>query len=273
MLYLFLSQVFLLSVSGDAETGVDYSFNWVDQQLEIVIKKNIPDMDRALPGIKFRIEKNIEKDLSFILLKGIELLTIDSRTTGKEFIEKYPSVINSIFELTDHIKRTNSLLTRDLKTLIINYTLELNPYLVELFIPHSRPSITTPALGFIPSTDFTGIIIYVDKILPLFGKEGKGNFTPSLFPRVFDKNLNLVIGPLMEDPAAIKSFGAVGYQQPTASPDISRVGQNPLRMKAREIFGINNTDIIISDRDAEMILSRQNNIDLITQGRILIIYN
>ena len=39
------------------------------------------------------------------------------------------------------------------------------------------------------------------------------------------------------------------------------------------LFGIYNTDLIISTGDAQKILSKQHNIDLIKKGRILIIYH
>ncbi len=273
ILYLLLTQIIVLSASEAAGNGISYSFDWRDQQLVIEIQKDIPDTERALPGIKFQIEKSVEKDLYYILLRGIERLVIDSRTTGKEFIEKHPSVINSVFGLTSSLKRTNSILTRDLKSVIITYSLDMYPFVAELFIPNTRPSPVTPLLQFIPSSDFTGIVIYVDQLLPLYGKEGKDNFTPSLFPRIFDENLNLVAGPLMADPASVKEYGTVGYRQITDLSDIKRIGQNPLKMRARGLFGINNTDIIISHRDAELILSRENNIDLITKGKIVIIYN
>ena len=128
-------------------------------------------------------------------------------------------------------------------------------------------------MDFIPSADFSGIVIYVDNQLPMYGKQSNGAFSPSLFPRIFDEELNLVVGPLMVDPETIRKAGTVGYQTLSDSLDLARIGQNPLRLKARGIFGTNNTDLIISTREADKILSRQNNLDLITQGKILIIYD
>lgn len=272
-LVLIVLQVLMYGESHEDEFIVEYSINWKDQQLEFLVTSTLLNTQRPLPAVKFNTEKNIEKRLNYILLDGIELLTIDSRTTGEEFIKMYPSAINSIFDMVPSLIKIHSLFTPDLKSIITTYTLNIYPDVAALFIPHSRTTTVTPKLNFIPSADFSGIVIYVDNPLPMYGKQNNGSFSPSLFPRIFDEELNLVIGPLMVDPETIRKAGTVGYQTLADSLDLARIGQNPLRLKARGIFGTNNTDLIISTREADKILSRQNNLDLITQGKILIIYD
>lgn len=271
-IFLVISQITIFGDTNEKNTIIDYSIDWKNQQLGITIKSTFPNMIKPLPRLKFSTEKRIEQDLNYILLNGIELLTIDSRTMGKDFIKMNPSAINSIFAMVPSLIKVNSVFAPDLKSLYITYTLSIYPDIASLFIPHSRTSIVTPKLNFIPSADFSGIVIYVDKQLPMYGKQSNGTFSPSLFPKIFDEELNLIIGPFMADPEIIKKTGTVGYQTLSDSLDLTRIGQNPLKVKARGLFGINNTDLIISTREADKILSRQSNLDLITQGKILIIY-
>ncbi len=272
-LFLIFSQFLIFGGPFIYDTTVDYSVNWEKQQLEIVIISIFSDITKSLPSVKYSAEKNINKRLNYILLNGIELLTIDSRTKGADFIKMHPYTVNSIFNTVPSMIKEHSLFTPDFKSLNVKYTLNIYPDIAAMFIPHSRVSTVTPILGFIPSADFSGIVIYVDNILPMYGKQNTGSFSPSLFPKIFDEKLNLVIGPLMVDPKRIMESGIVGYQGLSDSLDLTRIGQNPLKIKARKIFGINNTDLIISKRDADKILSRENNIDLITQGKILIIHD
>ena len=272
-LFLIISQSLIFGEANIDESSVDYSINWKDQQLEIIITSTFSDITKPLPSVKFSTEKNIKKGLNYILLNGIELLIIDSKTTGEDFIKMHPSVINSIFNIAPSMIKDLSLFTPDLKSLHTKYTLDIYPDIAALFIPHLRTSTVSPAMDFIPSADFSGIVIYVDNMLPMYGKQSKGAFSPSLFPKIFDEELNPVIDSLMVDPEIIKRNGIVGYQKLSDSLDLVRIGQNPLKVKAREIFGVNNTDLIISSRDADKILSRQNNINLILQGKILIIYD
>jgi hypothetical protein len=51
------------------------------------------------------------------------------------------------------------------------------------------------------------------------------------------------------------------------------VGPNPLRIFAREVFGIYPTDPIIDREDALKILSSDNNRRLLREGRVLFILN
>ena len=273
LILLIISHFVVFGDTNIDESTVDYSINWKDQQLEIVIKSIFSDITKPLPSIKFSTEMSIEKRLNYILLNGIEQLTIDSRTKGEDFIKTHPSVIEHIFDIVPSLIKEHSLFTSDFKSLNTKYTLNLYPDIAALFIPHSRTSTMTPTLDFIPSADFSGIVIYVDNLLPMYGKQNKGSFSPSLFPKIFDEGLNLVIGPIIVDPDVILKTGTVGYQGLSDSLELARIGLNPLKIKARKIFGINNTDLIISTRDADKILSRQNNIDLILQGKILIIYD
>lgn len=252
---------------------ISYEIDWKNQLFEITVTTLIEDTLKPLPSIKFSIETDLKQKLPYILLNGIETITIDSRTSGEDYIRMHPDVITSIFELSSQLKKVHSIFTNNLKTLNIKYSLDIYPFIGKLFISHTRTSKLSPILDFIPSADFTGIVIYVDKKLPMYGKQNAGSFTPSLFPKIYDEKLNLVMDNLMVSPDSIKTSGTVGYQTLSDPLDLERIGLNPLELKARGIFGINNTDLLISERDAVKILSRQNNLDLIKLGKIVIIYN
>jgi hypothetical protein len=52
---------------------------------------------------------------------------------------------------------------------------------------------------------------------------------------------------------------------------IKRVGENPLRIMARGIFGAVPTDPVIDREDALIILSSEQNRQLLREGRIVIV--
>ena len=255
------------------EQQISYEIDWKKQLLQITITTPISNNTKPLPSTKSSIETDLKQKLPYILLNGIETITIDSRTSGEDFIKMHPDVIAAIFDLSPHLIKVHSIFSNNLKVLNIKYSMDIYPFISKLFIAHTRTSKPSPILDFIPSADFTGIVIYVDKKLPMFGKQNEGSFIPSLFPKIYDKKLNLVMDNLMVSPDSINTSGTVGYQTLSDPLDLPRIGLNPLKVKARGIFGINNTDLLISERDAVKILSRQNNLDLIKQGKILIIYN
>jgi len=273
IIFLLLTQMLIFGDSNLKEPLIEYKVNWESQQLEITVLNYLENIYKPLPTLKFSLESDIKQNFPYILLNGIELITIDSKTKGEDFLKKHPSIMSPIFGLSSKIIKNHSIFTNNLKILESEYRIDIYPHIAELFIQHTRATKLLPILDFTPSANFSGIVIYVDKKLPMYGKQNPGSFNPSLFPRVFDENLNIVIESLMVDPEIIRGTGAVGYQKLEESLNLERIGQNPLEIKARSIFGINNTDLIISTRDAVKILSRQNNLDLIQQGKIIIIYN
>ena len=273
LIFLFL---FFLSFNY-AETNknqrfIKYSENWDSKEFIIEITNTVPMSEKSLPSLKSIIENENKIDLPYITLKGIEELTIDSKTNGKEYITDHPNTIEAILDLAADFTKKSSIFSLDFKTLVSTYSINIYPDIAGLFLNHSRTTAITPKLDFIATSSFSGIIIYVDTDLPLYGKHSTGSYTPCLFPRVYNEQLDVIVDPLMVNPEIIKKEGTVAYRTSAKTLDLARIGNSPLKIKARGIFGINNTDLIISTRDSEKILSRKENLELIKQGKILIIY-
>ena len=270
--------VFLIFLTfSSAETSknqrfINYTVNWDRHEFDIEITNVLPLSDKSLPSLKSIIENNNKTDLPYIILSGIQKITINSKTKGAEYITEHPNTIKNILDLAPDFVKISSLFSLDFKFLVTTYSIDIYPAIAELFLKHSRTTKLTQNLNFVPSASFTGIVIYVDNNLPLYGKHSKGNYSPCLFPRIFNEQLDLIVDPLMVDPDIIKKEGTVGYQTSAKLLNIARVGNSPIKIKARGIFGINNTDLIISTRDSEKILSKTENLELIKQGKILIIY-
>jgi hypothetical protein len=75
-------------------------------------------------------------------------------------------------------------------------------------------------------------------------------------------------------PQALSRWGMVGYSAAVDDPSADlRVGNVPLRLAARGVFGDNNTDLIISTDGANQLLAMPENIALLREGRIVIVYD
>ncbi len=77
----------------------------------------------------------------------------------------------------------------------------------------------------------------------------------------------------MCSPEALAQWGKVGYSQAIDDPSLDlRVGALPLRLAARGVFGSASTDIVISTEGARQLLALPENIALLREGRIVIVY-
>ncbi len=237
---------------------------WPESKLVIDIVYPLPVTERPLPAEKKQIEEEISDALPVIIFNELSGMILDSHTRVKDYLNGKTSVIPRVFKLADKAAREISIFSRDMKNLEIRYTVSLYPDIAEIFLPAPPHEELGRLLKFVPSADFTGIVIYIDR---------QKGFTPSLFPRIYDQNMNLIMDRFHIDSDMIKKWGAVQYRQNLdLAGSVERIGHSPLKLAARGLFGVNNTDIIISTLDAEKILSRKKNINLIYQGRILIVY-
>jgi hypothetical protein len=85
--------------------------------------------------------------------------------------------------------------------------------------------------------------------------------------------MNVVLEKKMCRGEAIARWGMVGYADSISEDEILlRAGQHPLRVAARAVFGRNPVDLVISTEAARQLLARQENIDMLKDGRILVIY-
>jgi hypothetical protein len=65
----------------------------------------------------------------------------------------------------------------------------------------------------------------------------------------------------------------VGYADGIDQHEIDlRTGLHPLKTVARAVFGTRNTDIVIPTEAVKQILSIPENIEILKEGRILVVY-
>jgi hypothetical protein len=160
-----------------------------------------------------------------------------------------------------------------------SYTIDL-VRLSAALIRHSRPAEPARPLRPLPAASYTGIIILAAEALPIQGRNTTALAQPCLFPKVWDVNMSLIYERSMVDTARARSAAIVRYVssssvfRPTPSglsPELAElVGHNPLRIIARGVYGIRPTDPVIDREDALLILSSQENIRLLREGRVAI---
>jgi hypothetical protein len=136
-----------------------------------------------------------------------------------------------------------------------------------------------------PAADYTGIIIIADMALPIHGRNTSAFVSPCLFPKIWDTEMNLIYERNLTDPA-ITGSGERPIVHYAKREDIFRpnpsgidstliplVGERPLRIFARSVFGAVPTDPVIDRADALLMLSNENNRRLLREGRVVLVVN
>ncbi|MCL1929328.1 MAG: polymerase [Treponema sp.] len=277
-LHLFILMLCLLSFNLYAqEINISGILQWERMEFNAIITLNLQKAGIKLPAGRSQAEALLEDELPELMRPFINEIQADSSSTIADLINR------GELSHTTFLEKVHSMppaLTPDLSSIFARYSVNLISLGADL-IRHSRPQRISPPLIPAHVRDYTGIIIIADENLPVRGKSSSAFLLPCLFPKIWDSEMNLIFERNMIDPQIGRSKGLVRYISresiyravPSAMDEelVKLVGDNPLRIYARGVFGAVPTDPVIDREDALLILSTENNRRLLLEGRIAIV--
>ena len=245
--------------------------NWETAQIDSKITIDLNKSGLYLPTDRNAAIRLIQQNRSSLLKNAYLSILVDSSHRLGNYLAEEKISLPDINTVINNGKSTAPVLSQELQTAIVYHQNPLQE-LANLFVKHNAPY--TPS--FFPlgtaSKVYTGILIDARGQLPVHGEYSSDQLNPCLFPKIWNKNMNLIYEKNIVEPSRAKKQGIVLY---TGTLDESmyrdRIGTEPLRIIARGVFGDNRTDPIISNEDAERILAKSENIDLLRQGKIVIV--
>jgi hypothetical protein len=158
-----------------------------------------------------------------------------------------------------------------------NYTVPITSISAAL-LRHDRPSQVSRTLNPVSTARYTGIIIIASDSLPVHGMRSSTLAIPCLFPKIWDSDMNLIYERSMlvshNNPMVrYSTLPNIFQNNPSGlSSELQKVvGDRPLRIFARGVFGINPTDLIIDRIDAMQIIASEENRRLLSEGKVAFI--
>ena len=240
---------------------------------------NLQKTGIKLPSGRSQAEALLEDQLPELIRPFVNEIQADSSSTIADLINRGELAPNAFLGKTRSLPPA---LSPDLSSIFAKHTINLTGLGAEL-IRHSRPQRISAPLVPSSAKDYTGIIVIADENLPVHGRSTSAHLIPCLFPKIWDSNMNIIFEKNMIDPAIGRSKGLVRYINresiyrvaPSAMDEdlVKLVGDKPLIIMARGVFGVVPTDPIIDKEDAMLILSSENNRRLLLEGRIAIVLN
>ncbi len=227
------------------------------------------------PSSRFEAEQEIERLLPGLFMSSAVEIPFDSyRTIGERLKEDRLLFQRMEATAVDSVSKQYSRVREDLGEIHVQYRFPFygeGGFVVPL-IAHSRPYPVERKLGFVPSRNFTGLVIYAEGELPAHGKDIRQQVRPAVFPTLYDEDMNPIFSVQMCDPAFLQRWGMVAYSDSEAdSALLERIGAAPLRTVARGVFGINATDLLLPNDAVARLLVREANREMLSQGRVLIV--
>ncbi len=275
-LILLINLCILASVySIDSIDGMDVTSAVLWDRSEIVIELFFSVPDAMSPKSRYEIEQIAEENISRVFMDSIMDFPVDSFSSIHDLIQQDYNLLLTLNELSLTGQKGPSYYSSDFSRVTISYTYQLfgDNGLINPFINHNMAIPMNRVLGFAPTDQFTGVIIYAQGLYETIGPSEDASIQPALFPKLYDEQMNLILEKEMCNPETLRNWGMVAYSN-TLNPDNYeyRVGDNPIKIMARMVYGTKNTDIVISSLNASQLLVLAENRELLANGNILIIY-
>ena len=261
-----------LSLSAQEDIQIHTEVDWENNTLQLDMTAAI-ESETNQPTGRYKTEQYILRQTPVITGEALLPIKVDSWNTIGDLVLDNPVLLRQIESLSKTMKKIFTTATPDRKYLTVRYELPLFPHIGNLLIKHNKPHSYPLNPVYTANEDFTGIIIYAGEPLPWQGSnEQKTELNPCLFPRLFDSSLNEIHSEKLTAPEVISKWGSSGYSYSMNIGDVSdRVGVYPMRTMARGIYGLNKTDLILSEDAVNRITSSPHNRNLLRQGRVVII--
>jgi hypothetical protein len=249
---------------------VDAKIDWKARVLSLRVTLDLEAAGLRLPSGRLEAQRMAERDLAGLARPSVFSVRFDSYRSVEDTIADGTLDAQKILSLPAAVKLASSSLTKDLRAYAADYELGLDD-IAALYLDGYSPAPSTRPVDAVPTRDYTGIVVYAKGELPVRGEAVKSRAAPCLFPRIFDEGMRLVLDRDKVSAEALASGGVLGYADEIGFEAGSRVGGDPLRVMALEVFGDGRTDIVISRQDAMRILSSPANRELLRQGKVVVV--
>ncbi|MCR4940971.1 MAG: OmpA family protein [Treponemataceae bacterium] len=256
--------------SYDPTVSSESSVNWINKTFSTVLSLSNKE-GIITPSDRAGSEVLISNKMAYLVKDPLLSLYVDSANTLGDIVlqktitnEKLTAIING-----STIKP--GIYTTSMSNVTINASFNLDN-VGSLMIMHNNPYTPIQPIEVVSSRTYTGIIIDARGTLSVQGEFVTSPGYPCFFPKIWDDTMELLYERNMMNSKTAKDQGIVTY---ACSDDESlyrdRIGNDPLHISARRIFGTNRTDPVISRKDALRILSVPENLELLKEGRIVIL--
>jgi hypothetical protein len=266
--------------AGAEEGSLHATFDWVNMEIDVSVHLNLKKLGLSLPTGRKQAENELFEEYYAKIEHFISTFPVDSSSIVRDLIASgtlAPSAVNDIIADATSIP---PIISEDARNISCDYHITLAQVSSRL-VTHKNaepfPRLIDPPA--VPT--YTGIIIIANDELPVHGTRMRARLIPCLFPKLWDTDMRLIFDKSFTSPDFFNKSTLVHYTDSESifqktpsgmSPEVERiVGNKPLRVIARGVFGSRPTDPVLDAADARVILSSEANRELLRQGRVVII--
>lgn len=245
--------------------------DWTDKNFYSTLLLNVEKVGIKLPSGRSSAVNKITMMMPTLEKDPLLSLYADSANTIGDLVLQNSLSLDEITTIITNGNISPGIFTQDMKGITVNHALSLTE-INALLVKHTTPYKPQLPIDTVSSREYTGIVIDARGTLPVQGEYVAATANPCLFPKIWNENMDLLYERNMVNSSTAKKRGIITYAY---SDDESLyrniIGYDPLHISARKIYGTNRTDPVISYTDALKILSVPANLQLIQDGKIVLL--
>jgi hypothetical protein len=281
----------VVAVSAGArefKSAVTGRLDWERMRIDMDLRVDIAEAGIKLPSGRMRAEEALLSSYLDTARPFILSIRLDSSDALGDLVASGEIPVSIIDALAMQAAHKPSAYSHDFGSIRSSYTIDMKDsgawLLRRMRTVLRQTAIVQPAqpprlIDPTPVAAYTGIIIIADGELPVHGQKRSAELVPCLFPKIWDTEMNLIYDksmPELDTDFSMVHYAAVDSIFQSSPSGLSTelrqaVGDRPLRIIARGLFGIAPTDPVIDRTDALAILSSDTNRQLLGEGRIVFI--
>lgn len=226
-----------------------------------------------MPSAKKAAQSIITTEIPILIKDPLLSININSTQQLSDLVLNGTLTLEQITNLIDSGKRTPGVFINGSLDLKTTHFLDLKK-ISSLLVKHRFPYKNPKPIESIASRTYTGIIIDARGDLEVHGEFINDKAVPCFFPKIWDENMNLIYERNMADPEKVSLEGLIHYDWSDDEESYKdRIGLDPMRIKARKVYGEIRTDPVISREDALKILTVPENLRLLKEGKVVVLLN
>ena len=245
--------------------------DWTSRIFTTQINLDVTNTNMRLPSGRNSAESLIKIKTPGLVKDSLLTLFVDNQNYLGDIIVDETLSLEQITKIIENSKQTPALYTTDGNGVNTIKTIDVNTISRQL-IKHKYPYTPEEPIDIVSSRPYSGIIIDARGALPIHGEYADSKVFPCFFPTIWDDQMNIIYEKNITDKEIAQNKGIVKYDWKDnfiLYEDL--IGRDPLYIKAKKVFGRNRTDPLISRRDALKILTVKENLNLLKQGKIVIL--
>lgn len=245
--------------------------DWTSRIFTTQINLDVTNTNMRLPSGRNSAESLIKIKTPGLVKDSLLTLFVDNQNYLGDIIVDETLSLEQITKIIENSKQTPALYSTDGNGVNTIKTIDVNTISRQL-IKHKYPYTPEEPIDIVSSRPYSGIIIDARGVLPIHGEYADSEVFPCFFPTIWDDQMNIIYEKNITDKEIAQNKGIVKYDWKDnfiLYEDL--IGRDPLYIKAKKVFGRNRTDPLISRRDALKILTVKENLNLLKQGKIVIL--